>query len=99
MSKNTKFELNKNGVIELFTSPEVESWLQSVGNEMADTASGMSKVEGAAYGARSHNAGRTAICNVYPDSKEAAKDNFENNTLLKARGALGLPSKKPKLPK
>ena len=96
MSKKVKFVLNKQGVIQLFTSPEVVSWLQDVGDSVADMATGMLH-NGGEYGARSHLADRTAIVNVYPASEEAAQDNYENNTLLKALGSSGLPSSKPKL--
>lgn len=96
MSGKVKVVLNNQGIIELFKSPEVVSWLQDVGDSVADTATGMSQY-GGEYGARAHLAARTAIVNVYPDSKEAAHDNYENNTLLKALGASGLPSSKPRL--
>ena len=39
---------------------------------------------GSDYAHRTHVASFVAISNVYPDSKEAAKDNYKNNTLLKA---------------
>ena len=90
MGKNFKFELNNKGVIELFKSPAVQSWLQDCGDYVADLAEGMAQEEGAEYSARAHLADRTAIANVYPDSKEAAHDNYEHNTLLKAKGASGL---------
>lgn len=96
MGKPVKFELDPKGLRELFTSPEVNAWLQEVGNEVAETASALSE-NGGEYGARAHNATHTAIVNVYPDSKEAAHDNYENNTLLKALGSSGLPKSKPKL--
>ena len=31
-----------------------------------------------------------AFCNVYPDSKDAAHENYTENTLLKALGSSGL---------
>lgn len=95
MAKKVKFELDMKGLRELFTSPEVNAWLQEVGNDVAERASAMSE-NGGEYGARAHNADNTAIVNVYPDSKEAAHDNYENNTLLKALGSSGLPNTKPR---
>ena len=89
MSKGFKFELNNKGVIELFKSPAVQAWLQDCGDYVADLAEGMAQVEGSEYSARAHLADRTAIVNVYPDSKEAAHDNYEHNTLMKAKGASG----------
>ena len=35
-----------------------------------------------------------AIVNVFPNSKAAAHENFKDNTLLKAVGAVGLPMSK-----
>ena len=96
MSKKIDFRLKKSGVIELFKSPEVNAWLQQVGDSVAETASNMSG-NGAEYGARAHNAGKTAIVNVYPANEEAAIDNYQHNTLMKALGASGLPETKPKL--
>ena len=49
---------------------------------------------GAKFGARTHKADFVAITNVYPDSKEAASANYEDNTLLHAVGDVGLPTKK-----
>ena len=94
MSKKVKFKLNKAGVVQLFTSPEVNAWLQQIGDGVADRASSMASEPGAEYGARVHNANRTAIVNVFPANEEAAKDNFENNTLVKAKSVY--PSSKPK---
>ena len=95
MANKIKFKLNKAGIIELFTSPQVNAWLQQVGDSVADRAESMASVPGAEYGARAHNAGRTAIVNIFPANKEAAHDNYENNTLLKAKSEY--PSTKPKL--
>ena len=89
-----KIELNPAGIAELFKSPEMREELQQVGDSVAAKAMGLS---GKAYAASTHNAGFTAISNVYPDSRGAAHDNFQNNTLLKAAGELGLPQTKPHL--
>lgn len=94
MSKKVKFKLNKAGVVQLFTSPEVNAWLQQIGDGVAENASGMSGVAGAEYAARAHNADKTAIVNIFPANEEAAKDNYENNTLVKAKSVY--PSSKPK---
>lgn len=96
MANKIKVKLNKAGIVELFTSPAVNAWIQGVGNQVAGIAQSMSG-EGAEYAASSHNADNTAICNVYPNNEEAALDNWKHNTLLKARSASGLPSTKPKL--
>lgn len=86
MSK-TKFELNLPGLNELMKSDEMVSILEEAGAAVAEAA-------GADYGHRVHQASFVAICNVYPDSQEAAHENYEENTLLKALGAVGLPMSK-----
>ena len=82
-----KFELNLKGLNELMKSGEMQGCLQSAGAAVANSAGGD-------YGVRVHQASFVAICNVYPDSKRAAKDNYENNTLLKAVGSAGLSTAK-----
>lgn len=80
---NVEFELNINGLRELMKSAEMQTALQEAGDAVASAAGGD-------YGVRVHAAEYVAIANIYPDSKEAAKDNYENNTLLKALGSAGL---------
>ena len=77
------FELNIAGLNELMKSPEMQDALREAGTVVATSAGGD-------YGVRVHEANWIAIANVYPDSAEAAKDNYENNTLLKALGSSGL---------
>lgn len=84
---NVKFELNLPGLNELMKSAEMEKILDEAGEAVANAA-------GAEYGHRVHQASFVAICNVYPDSEESAKENYEENTLLKAIGAVGLPTTK-----
>ena len=80
---DVEFELNLPGLNELMKSPEMQSALTAAGNAVASAAGGD-------YGVRTHVASFVAITNVYPDSKEAAKDNYKNNSLVKALGAAGL---------
>ena len=87
MAKNVKFVLNLAGLNELMKSPQMESILEEAGQSVAQTA-------GAEFGSRVHQASFVAICNVYPDSKKAANENFRENSLLKAIGAVGLPTTK-----
>lgn len=82
-----EFELNMAGLRELMKGPEMQGALEEAGNAVASAAGGD-------YGVRVHVASYVAIANVYPDSKEAAKDNYENNTLLKALGSAGLSMRK-----
>ena len=78
-----EFELDINGLRELMKGPEMQAALQDAGDAVASYAGGD-------YGVRVHVADYVAIANVFPESKEAAKDNYENNTLLKALGSAGL---------
>lgn len=81
-----KFELNLKGLNELMKSDEMVKALDEAGETVARKA-------GSDYSKRTHQATWVAICNVYPDSKKAAKDNYENNTLLKALSSAGLSMK------
>ena len=83
MAKKVEFELDINGLRELMKGPEMQAVLQEAGDAVASGAGGD-------YGVRVHVADYVAIANVFPESKEAAKDNYENNTLLKALGSAGL---------
>lgn len=83
MAKKVDFQLNMKGLNELMKSKEMQNHLEEVGRAVAKNA-------GSEYGSRVHQATWVAICNVYPDSAQAAKQNSENNTLLKALGSSGL---------
>lgn len=74
-----KFKLDINGLRQLMKSAEMQSCLDEYGAEVAGRV-------GDDYGHRVHVADYVAICNVYPDSAEAAKANYEDNTLLTAIG-------------
>ena len=84
---NVRFELNLPGLNELMKSSEMQSVLEAAGKAVANNA-------GSDYGVRVHNASYVAIANVYPNSKKAAKENYEDNTLLKALGVSGLDMRK-----
>lgn len=81
MSKSG-FELNLAGLNELMKSPEMQEVLRKKGAEVAGRA-------GSDYDSSVHVASYVAIANVWPNSKEAAEDNYKNNTLLKALGGSG----------
>lgn len=87
MSKQVVFELNLKGLNELMKSDEMQAHLSEAGEAVARAA-------GMGYASRVHVADYTAIANVYPDTPEAARDNYENNTLLKSLSAGGLHNKK-----
>lgn len=80
---DVKFELNLKGLNELMKSAEMESALLEAGEAVASAA-------GSDYGASVHQASFVAICNVYPNSEAAAKENYEQNTIEKAVGMVGL---------
>lgn len=80
---NVKFELDLKGLNEVMKSSEMQSALMEAGQAVASAA-------GSDYEAEVHTASFVAISNVYPASKDAAKDNYENNTLLKAAQSVGL---------
>lgn len=82
-----KVELNLAGLNKLMKSPEVKAHLQKAGEAVATAA-------GQGYNTRVHDADFISIANVYPDTKEAAHDNYKNNSLLKAVGSVGLKTSK-----
>lgn len=83
MSNKVKVELNLPGLNELMKGPEIQSALSAAGNAVIQSAGGD-------YACDVDVINWIAIANVYPDSKEAAHDNYKNNTLLKALGSTGL---------
>lgn len=82
MSK-VKIELNLQGINEMMKSEEIQAHLQAAGEAVANSA-------GNGYAAKTSTIRWIAVTNVYPDTKEAAHDNFKNNSLLKAVGSVGL---------
>ena len=95
MSK-VRIELNLAGFRELYKSAEIKGALEDAGAAVAGLAEQQAP-DDAVFSARVHEADRMAICNVYPDNLEAARNNYKHNTLLEAVGAAGLPTKKPRL--
>ena len=83
MGNVVKFELNLPGLNELMKSAEMQAVLDKAGASVAKSA-------GNDY-ASSPKTGRwIGFSNVYPNSRKAAKENFEDNTLIKAISASGL---------
>lgn len=78
MSK-VDIELNEKGVQELLKSPEMQEILERYGAQKSMQA-------GNGYSFEVHEYQKRAVCNIYPDTREAALDNYENNTLLKVIG-------------
>ena len=81
------FDLGLGGLRELMNSSEMQAELLSGAQSVASMA-------GTGYEASVHVPGVVPIATAYPASAEAAHDNYENNTLLKALGGSGLPTRK-----
>ena len=84
-----KVELDLQGLNELMTSKGFVGLISDAAEAVARQASSLS---GEKYGSSVKVQGKkyVAIGNVFPDSAGAAQDNYENNTLEKAVGAVGL---------
>lgn len=75
-----KFELNSDGVKELLQSKGVASAINGYARTIQSRA-------GSGYGVKSASVkGDRQSALVYTATKEAMEDNYENNTLLRARG-------------
>ena len=83
MSSTVRVKLKLKGVNELMKSPEIMASLEAAGDAVA-------KAAGKDYATRGHQAKRIGVVNVFPTSKQAAKDLFKNNTLEKAISSVGL---------
>ena len=86
---NVKIELNLQGINEMMKSSEMQAHLQAAGEAVANAAG-----DGYAAVTNVEKLRWVAITNVYPDTAAAAHDNFKNNSLLKAVGAVGLAMEK-----
>jgi hypothetical protein len=75
MSK-VKFEMNGEGVRELLKSTEMQAILKSAADNKAVAA-------GEGYASEVHLGQKRAYANIYPSTKDAAYDNYDNNTLEK----------------
>lgn len=89
---SVRFVLDLNGLRELMKSDAMQGCLQAAGDEVAGNGASMSG--GQSYGTRMGMGSYTAICTVFPNDDEARKENFSNNTVLKALTASGLPMNK-----
>lgn len=80
------FVFNLSGLRELMKSAPMQSALQDAGDAVKNMADGSQS----GYATDTHVAPFTAVCTVYPSTKEAGLDNYLNNTLLKATQSSGL---------
>lgn len=79
----SKFELklNDEGIQDLLSCAEMQNIISTIASQRANAA-------GPGYSYRTHvmPGPRRAVANIFPTTKEAAQDNYENNTLLKVVG-------------
>lgn len=75
-AKLIDIELDDKGIQEMLKSPEMVDILDNLGAQKALQA-------GPGYEHDTHIFKKRAVCHVYPGTKEAAHDNYENNTLEK----------------
>ena len=74
-----KVELNNKGIHELLKSQEVEDACQAEAQKIAARC-------GSGYATDTKDMPTRQIASVFTTTKEALKDNYDNNTLLKAMG-------------
>ena len=86
MSDKLKVKLNLAGVNELMKREELQTMMQSLGEQIASRAEGMSADPKAEYEAKTKTLNWIAVTNVRAANHEAFVENLENNTLLKAMG-------------
>ena len=80
-----EIKLNLPGINKIMKSEGIQS-------KLSQAAKAVANIAGPEYAAEDPRVIRwIGIVNVHPASKNAAHDNFENNTLLKALQAAGLP--------
>lgn len=91
MAKKVEFKLNIEGLRELMKSPEMGAVISEATNVVLNAAVGMG-ADG--YSSLVKTADYVTLGKVFPTDAEAAKDNYENNTLLKALGSSGLSMRK-----
>ena len=78
--KNVRIEWNEKGFDELRKSPEVEAWLNDIATNTV-----MQRL-GKGYGYEIKKGKKRLVCNVFPKTAKARKENLDKNTLLKAIG-------------
>ena len=83
MGKKIDFRLNLPGLNELMKGPAMQQELQSKGEQVESAARGM--CPGGEYQTRTVTGRWIATTFVSAENNEAIKDNYKNNTLLKAK--------------
>lgn len=77
------FKLDLQGLNELMKSAEMQRHLDEAGHAVAQAA-------GKDFDCQTYVLNFVAVNNIFPTTKEAGHKNYEENTLLKALGAVGL---------
>ena len=77
------FELNLPGLNELMKSSEMQAVLKDAGRSVVSAA-------GKDYATQTYVLNYVAVQNVWPDTREAALDNYRHDTLAIAAGSAGL---------
>ena len=80
------FKLNLPGLNEVMKSPGMQAHLAMAGAAVASAAGGD-------YDHKTYVIRYVAVENIFPASKDAARENYQNNTLMKALGSVGLSMK------
>lgn len=93
MSKG-RFELNIKGLQEIMKSAEMQNYIENIASEVEASANNMADDPLSKYGHKVKVLDYVAVGKIYPTNAQAARDNYNNNTLLKAMGATGLPTHK-----
>ena len=83
---NVDFQLNLPGLNELMKSSAMQAHLKQAGAAVASAA-------GTDCNHTTYVLNWVAVENIYPASEEAARENYQNNTLLTALGSVGLSPK------
>ena len=87
MAKKIEFKLNIEGLRELMKSPEMGAVISEATDTVLNAAVGMG-ADG--YSSLVKTADYVTLGKVFPTDAASAKDNYENNTLVKALGSAGL---------
>ena len=78
-------KLNMPGINAVMKGDGIQSVLKAAGDSVASSA-------GEGYAAEVRTINWIAVCNIYPDSKQAAKDNTKiMNSTQKLKRSMGLP--------
>ena len=79
---------------DIMKSSEMQDYLEDIASNIEASANSMANNPKAEYSHKIKVLDYAAVGKIYPHNAEAARDNFENNTLLKAMGSTGLPTHK-----